>query len=55
MDRSSQRSLKRSVHIGARVADMLIAATAHANRLPLYTRNRGDSYGLSDLVQIVAL
>jgi len=22
---------------------------------PLYTRNRGDSYGLSDLVQIVAL
>jgi len=38
-----------------RVVDMLIAATAHANGLPLYTRNLGDFAGLSDLVQVVAL
>lgn len=38
-----------------RVADMLIAATAHANGLSLYTRNPGDFAGLSDLVQVVAL
>lgn len=38
-----------------RVADMLIAATAHANQLPLYTRNPGDFTGLGDLIEIVAL
>jgi predicted nucleic acid-binding protein len=38
-----------------RVADMLIAATAHANGLPLYTRNPVDFTGLGDLVQVVAL
>lgn len=34
---------------------MLIAATAHANALTLYTRHSNDFAGLSDLVQIVAL
>jgi predicted nucleic acid-binding protein len=34
---------------------MLIAATAHANGLPLYTRNPGDFTSLGDLVQVVAL
>jgi predicted nucleic acid-binding protein len=38
-----------------RVADMLIAATAHANGLPLYTRNPRDFAGLNDLVEIMAL
>src|SRR5487761_1312386 len=35
-----------------RVADLLIAATAHANGLDLYTRNPGDFVGLSDLVHV---
>ena len=39
----------------SRVADLLIAATAHANRLPLYTRNPDDFTGLDALVTIVAL
>jgi len=38
-----------------RVADLLIAATAHANGLPLYTRNPDDFAGLSDLVQVVGI
>lgn len=38
-----------------RVADMLIAATAHANRLTLYTRNPDDFAGLSTLVEIIAV
>lgn len=38
-----------------RVADMLIAATAHANQLALYTRNADDFVGLSTLVEIVAV
>lgn len=38
-----------------RVADMLIAATAHTNRLPLYTRNPDDFAGLSTLVEIIAV
>lgn len=39
----------------SRVADLLIAATAHANRLPLYTRNPGDFAGLEGLVTVVAI
>ena len=38
-----------------RVADLLIAATAHANRLGLYTRNPDDFAGLEDLVHIVRI
>jgi predicted nucleic acid-binding protein len=38
---------------GARTADLLIAATAVAADLPLYTRNPKDFAGLSALVEIV--
>src|SRR4051794_37757776 len=39
----------------SRVADLLIAATAHANHLALYTRNPDDFSGLQDLIAIVAI
>lgn len=38
-----------------RFADLLIAATAHANGLDLYTRNGEDFEGLDDLVNVVAI
>lgn len=38
-----------------RVADLLIAATAHANGLDLYTRNPGDFVGLEALVRVIGL
>jgi predicted nucleic acid-binding protein len=38
-----------------RFADLLIAATAHANGLTLYTRNPDDFAGLSGLVRIVGI
>lgn len=38
-----------------RFADLLIAATAHANGLDLYTRNAEDFAGLDDLVRVVAV
>ena len=38
-----------------RLADLLIAATAHANSLDLYTRNGEDFVGLHDLVNVVAI
>jgi len=38
-----------------RVADLLIAATAHSNGLALYTRNPSDFVGLDGLIQVVAL
>ncbi len=39
----------------SRFADLLIAATAHANRLDLYTRNGGDFTGLEGLVRVIAI
>jgi predicted nucleic acid-binding protein len=39
----------------SRFADLLIAATAHANRLDLYTRNGDDFAGLEELVQVIAI
>lgn len=38
-----------------RVADLLIAATAHAHGLDLYTRNGQDFAGLQDLLRIVSI
>lgn len=37
----------------SRFADLLVAATAHANRLDLYTRNGEDFTGLDGLVHVV--
>lgn len=39
----------------SRLADLLIAATAHANGLPLFTRNPDGFAGLQDVIQIVAV
>ncbi len=39
----------------SRFADLLIAATAHANGLDLYTRNPGDFTCLGDLVRVMAI
>lgn len=38
-----------------RVADLMIASIAAANRLPLYTTNPGDFAGLDQLVKLVAV
>jgi predicted nucleic acid-binding protein len=40
---------------GARAVDLLIAATALAAQLPLYTRNPDDFEALDDLVDVVAI
>ena len=40
---------------GARAVDLLIAATACAAQLPLYTRNHEDFRGLEGLVDIIAI
>lgn len=39
----------------SRFADLLIAATAHANRLDLYTRNGDDFAGLEGLVRVFGI
>lgn len=46
---SSGRSHRR------RVADLLIAAVAHAQGLQLYTRNADDFAGLDGLIDVVAI
>ncbi len=38
-----------------RAFDFLVAATARANELPLYTRSAPDFAGLEDLVEIIAV
>lgn len=40
---------------GTRAVDLLIAATACAARLPLYTRNPDDFRGLADLVEVITI
>src|SRR3712207_4475264 len=40
---------------GARAVDLLIAATALAAELPLYTRNGDDFDGLDDLIELVVI
>lgn len=40
---------------GPRAVDLLIAATASASSLPLYTRNPDDFRGLEKLLQIVGV
>lgn len=39
----------------SRFADLLIAATAHANGLDLYSRNADDFSGLEGLIRVVAI
>jgi predicted nucleic acid-binding protein len=39
----------------SRFADLLIAATAHANGLDVYSRNAADFAGLEELVRVVAV
>jgi len=38
-----------------RLADLLIAATAHANGLDLYTRDASDFDGLDPLIRVVLI
>ena len=40
---------------GARAVDLLIAATACATGLPLYTRNFDDFPGLENIVEVVSI
>ena len=48
-------AISRSKARGRRAFDLLIAATALAAELPLYTRNPGDFDGLDGLIEVVAI
>jgi predicted nucleic acid-binding protein len=39
----------------SRMAELLIAAIAHANGLELYTRNPGDFVGLEELIHVITV
>jgi predicted nucleic acid-binding protein len=39
----------------SRLADLLIAAIAHSNQMPLYTRNPQDFIGLDALITVIAV
>lgn len=39
----------------SRMADLVIAAIAHANGLTLYTRNPADFIGLEELIQVISV
>jgi predicted nucleic acid-binding protein len=39
----------------SRIADLMIAAVAHANNLALYSRNAEDFIGLGGLINVVAV
>jgi hypothetical protein len=39
----------------SRFADLLVAATAHANGLDLYSRNAEDFSGLENVIRVVAI
>lgn len=62
-DRAAARSYGQVVNAVAvsgrthrrRIADLLIAAVAHANGLELYTRNADDFAGLDALITVVAI
>ena len=49
LDRAARRQPRR------RLADLMIASVAAANRLPLYTRNPTDFAGLESLVTVIAV
>ena len=53
MDSSSPPWSAKGESRAARFADLLIAATAHASRLDLYTRNGDDFAGLEGIVRVV--
>ena len=50
---AAARAAGRSVR--ARLADLLIASTAAAHELPLYTRNVGDFAGLEEVVRVIEI
>jgi predicted nucleic acid-binding protein len=50
---AATKAAERSVR--PRVADLLIASTAVANALPLYTRNPSDFVGLEEILDVIAV